>query len=153
MANKYLTLAGLTKYDGLIKTFINDADVKAIKYGKVENGHLLLYKSENPGSSATPDFDLILPAADLAPYELKTHAGDIPSGATATTITGYAKEAADATELAAKNASAVTVTKSGQTITLKQGGTSASDVIGTFDLPDDVEVITDAEIEALFPST
>lgn len=140
MANKYLTLAGLTKYDGLIKAYIGEADAKAIKHASLENGVLKLYKVENPGASVEPDFSLTLPTADLTPYELKSHAGDIPAGATATTITGYAAEVADTAEDNAINASAVTISQDGLTVTFKQGGNTAEDVIGTITIPADMVV-------------
>ena len=177
MANKYLNLAGLQKYDELIKQYIGTADAKAIKYGKIENGILKLYKAENPAEGATPDFALTLPTQDLSGFahkvgsatsgnlaaldangdlvdagaalsslETKAHAGDIPAGATATTITGYAAEAADAAELAAKTASAVTISQDGLTYTIKQGGNAAANVIGTINIPADM-VVTAGVVE------
>lgn len=144
MANKYLNLAGLIKYDGLIKNYIGDADAMAIKYAVIQNGVLKLYKVENPGASDEPDFSLTLPTADLAAYELKSHAGTIPAGATATTITGYAAEVAsdeaDAAQSAAEANSAVTVSQSGLVVTLYQGGNTAEDVVGTINIPADMVV-------------
>jgi len=145
-ANKYLNLAGLQKYDELIKQYIGTADAKAIKYGKIENGILKLYKAENPTEGATPDFSLTLPTADLSALETKAHAGDIPAGATATTITGYAAEVANAAELAAKTASAVTISQNGLTYTIKQGGDAAANVIGTINIPADM-VVTAGVVE------
>lgn len=144
MATKYLTLAGLTTYDGLIKSYIGEADAKAIKYGKIEDGYLKLYKAENPGSTATPDFNLQLPSVDLTPYELKSHAGDIPAGATATTITGYVDEAADAAQAAAEAASVVSISQDGLVVTIKQGGDTAEDIIGTINIPADMVVASGA---------
>lgn len=144
--NKYLNLAGLQKYDELIKQYIGTADAKAIKYGKIEEGVLKLYKAENPAEGATPDFSLTLPTTDLSALETKAHAGDIPAGATATTITGYVDEAADAAELAAKTASAVTISQDGLTYTIKQGGNAAANVIGTINIPADM-VVTAGAVE------
>lgn len=127
---KVLSLAGLQKYDGLIKTYIGEADAKAIKYAKIENGVIKLYKAEAPAQGATPDFSLTLPTVDLTPYELKSHAGDIPAGATATTITGYAAEVADAAEENAIDASAVAITadNTGLIYTVTQGGTQIAQI-------------------------
>lgn len=144
--NKYLNLAGLQRYDELIKQYIGTADAKAIKYGVIEEGVLKLYKVENPAEGATPDFALTLPTTDLSALETKAHAGDIPAGATATTITGYAAEAADAAELAAKTASAVTISQEGLTYTIKQGGNAAANVIGTINIPADM-VVTAGVVE------
>lgn len=62
----YLDMNGLSTYDGLIKQYIGAADAKAIKYGKIENGYLKLYKAESPAQDATPDFNLQLPLGDFA---------------------------------------------------------------------------------------
>ena len=66
MANKYVNLAGLTTYDGLIKTYIGTEAAKSIKYAVLESGVLKLYKTENPASGATPDFSLTLPLSSFA---------------------------------------------------------------------------------------
>lgn len=66
MATKYLDLAGLQRYDGLIKSYISDADALSIKFGKIEDGVLKLYKVAAPAAGATPDFSLTLPTQDLS---------------------------------------------------------------------------------------
>ena len=177
MANKYLNLAGLQKYDELIKQYIGTADAKAIKYGKIENGILKLYKAENPAEGATPDFALTLPTQDLSGFahkvgsatsgnlaaldangdlvdagaalsslETKAHAGEIPVGAIATDITGYAAEVADAAQSAAETNSAVTIAQNGLTYTIYQGGNQATDIIGTINIPADM-VVTAGVVE------
>lgn len=216
MANKYLNLTGLQRYDELIKTYIGEADALAIKYAALENGVLKLYKNASPAEGATPDFILTLPTQDisgkadkvsgattgnfagldangnltdsgskasdfavanhthsdkadkvtgatngnlaaldgngnltdagaaLSALETKAHAGDIPSGATATTIVGYAAEVAsdeaDAAQSAAEENSAVTISQNGLVVTLYQGGNTAEDVIGTINIPADMVV-------------
>ena len=160
----YLDMNGLRTYDGLIKQYISDADALAIKFGKIENGILKLYKVASPAEGATPDFSLTLPISNfiekvnpataqdiailnadgtladggskIADLETKAHAGDIPNGATASTIVGYAAEVASDAEAN----SAVTVVQNGLVVTLYQGGNTAEDVIGTINIPADMVV-------------
>lgn len=222
MANKYLTLTGLQKYDTLIKSYIGEGDAAAIKYGIIENGVLKLYKVASPASGATPDFALTLPTQDLSglankvsgatsgnlagldangdltdsgydptdfaaadhthsdkadkvsgatngnlaaldangnladagaalsTLETKAHAGDIPNGATATTIVGYAAEVAaaeaDDAQSAAETNSAVTMSQSGLTYSIYQGGDAAANLIGTINIPADM-VVTAGVVE------
>lgn len=166
----YLDMNGLRTYDGLIKQYIGAADAKAIKYGKIEDGYLKLYKDESPAANATPDFNLQLPIGDFAKkvanptaddiavltadgdladggakisdLETKAHAGEIPNGATASTIVGYAAEVAAAAEQAAKDARVVTIEadETGLVYTIKQGGNAAANVIGTINIPADMVV-------------
>ena len=62
MATKYLNLAGLQKYDELIKNYIGERDAAAIKYAVIDDGSLKMYRSENPEAGATPDFEFALTA-------------------------------------------------------------------------------------------
>lgn len=60
----YLDLAGLTKYDGLIKKYIDDADALSIKFAKVssDGNKLLLYKDKSAdATSAEADADYEIP--------------------------------------------------------------------------------------------
>ena len=60
MATKYLNLAGLQKYDALIKNYIGEKDAEAIKYAVVDNGTLKLYRVASPEAGTNPDFELAL---------------------------------------------------------------------------------------------
>lgn len=60
MATKYLSYDGLQKYHALITNYIDSADLKAIKHAAIDNGYLLLYKTENPEAGTEPDFRLSL---------------------------------------------------------------------------------------------
>ena len=60
MATKYLSYEGLQKYHELITNYIDTADNKAIKAAAVEDGYLLLYKTENPVADTQPDFRLYI---------------------------------------------------------------------------------------------
>lgn len=62
MATKYLNLAGLQKYDALIKNYIGERDASAIKYAAIDGGYLKLYKDASPAAGATPDFEFVLTA-------------------------------------------------------------------------------------------
>ena len=131
MATKqFLTLNGLTKYDGLIKQYIGTEDAKSIKSITVSGNTVSFFKTEDASGTAAytvniPDvsgfMDKIASAtggkivtslasgqvsesataiSDLATNE---YVGAIPSGATATTVVGYSAEVADAAEDAAKD--------------------------------------------------
>lgn len=60
MATKYLNLAGLQKYDALIKNYIGEKDAEAIKYAVVDNGTLKLYKVASPEAGTIPDIEMAL---------------------------------------------------------------------------------------------
>ena len=60
MATKYLSYEGLQKYHELITNYIDTADNKAIKSAAIDDGYLLLYKTENPAAGTQPDFRLYI---------------------------------------------------------------------------------------------
>lgn len=66
MATKYLDMAGLQVYDGLIKGVISEGDAKSLKSFQFETTTrtLKFFKSETPGD--TPDFSMVLPEQDLS---------------------------------------------------------------------------------------
>lgn len=123
MATKnYLSLEGLTTYDGLIKQYIGAEDAKSIKSISVSGNTVSFYKTEDATGTAAytvniPDvsgfMDKIASAtggkivtstsggqvaeSSTAISDLATNAfvGTIPATASATTVTEYAKEVAD----------------------------------------------------------
>lgn len=74
-ATKYLDMAGLKVYDGLIKGVISEGDAKALKSFQYDNATrtLKFYKSETPGD--TPDFSMVLPEQDLSGFLEKIDGG------------------------------------------------------------------------------
>lgn len=136
MATKqFLTLEGLSTYNDLIKQYIGTEDAKSIKSITVSGNTVSFFKTEDASGTAAytvnmPDvsgfMDKIASAtggkivtslasgqvsesataiSDLATNE---YVGEIPSGATAATVTAYAKEVADSkdTAIAAAQAAA-----------------------------------------------
>lgn len=128
MATKqFLTLDGLTTYDGLIKEYIGTEDAKSIKSISVSGNTVSFYKTEN--ATGDPAYTVDIPdvsgfmdkisgatggkivtsvaggqvaESGTAIADLATNAfvGSIPAGASATTVTGYAKEVADSKDSA-----------------------------------------------------
>lgn len=72
MATKYLSYEGLQKYHELITNYIDTADNKALKAAAVEDGYLLLYKTENPTAETQPDFRLYIGDQGGQSYEVIT---------------------------------------------------------------------------------
>ena len=104
-AKKYLDLEGLATYDGKIKGYIDekesalDAKITAEK-NRAESveGTLTDLTTDAKGNLVTA-INEVDANADAAQYDvnaLKTLVGEIPVGATATTVVDYAKEVADA---------------------------------------------------------
>ena len=128
MATKnYLSLEGLTQYDSLIKNYIGTEDAKSIKSLSVSGNTVSFFKTEDASGTAAytvniPDvsgfMDKIANASGgkivtstsagqvaesaTAISDLATNAfvGTIPSGASSTTVTAYAKEVADSKDSA-----------------------------------------------------
>ena len=128
MATKnFMTLGNLETYDGLIKQYIGTEDAKSIKSLTVVGNTVSFYKTAD--ASGNPSYTVNLPDVSgfmdkiasatggkivtstaegqvaesaTAISDLATNAfvGTIPSGATATTVTGYAKEVADSKDSA-----------------------------------------------------
>ena len=111
-AKKYLDLEGLATYDGKIKGYVNekesalDAKITAEK-NRAESveGTLTDLTTDAKGNlvAAINEVDANANAASTAAQAaqndvnaLKTLVGEIPAGATATTVVDYAKEVADA---------------------------------------------------------
>ena len=111
-AKKYLDLQGLTTYDGKIKGYVNekesalDAKIAAEK-NRAEGieGTLTGLTTDAKGNlvaainEVDSNADAAATAAKAAQNDvdaLETLVGEIPAGATATTVVGYAKEVADA---------------------------------------------------------
>ena len=111
-AKKYLDLQGLTTYDGKIKGYVNekesalDAKITAEK-NRAEGveGTLTGLTTDAKGNlvaainEVDSNADAAAAAAKAAQDDvnaLETLVGEIPAGATATTVVGYAKEVADA---------------------------------------------------------
>lgn len=114
---------------------------KADKVSGATNGNLAALDSNGNLTDA---------GAALSTLETKAHAGTIPSGATATTIVGYAAEVAsdeaDAAQSAAETNSAVTISQDGLVYSIYQGGNTSSDLIGTINIPADM-VVTAGVVE------
>lgn len=74
-ATKYLDMAGLRVYDGLIKGVISEGDAKALKSFQYDalTKTLKFFKSETPGD--TPDFSMVLPEQDLSGFLEKIDGG------------------------------------------------------------------------------
>lgn len=63
---KIVTLKQLGLYDGLVKKYINDADVKSIKSVKIEGRTLKFYKVEEPiGEDVLPAYSITIPETDF----------------------------------------------------------------------------------------
>lgn len=74
-ATKYLDMAGLKVYDGLIKGVISEGDTKALKSFQYEAATrtLKFFKAEVPVD--TPDFSMVLPEQDLSGFLEKIDGG------------------------------------------------------------------------------
>lgn len=72
---KYLDMAGLQVYDGLIKGVISEGDAKSLKSFQYDTATrtLKFFKSETPGE--TPDFSMVLPEQDLSDLLEKINGG------------------------------------------------------------------------------
>lgn len=72
---KYLDMAGLQVYDGLIKGVISEGDAKSLKSFQYDTATrtLKFFKSETPGE--TPDFSMVLPEQDLSGFLEKIDGG------------------------------------------------------------------------------
>lgn len=72
---KYLDMAGLQVYDGLIKGVISEGDAKSLKSFQYDTAKrtLKFFKSEIPGD--TPDFSMVLPEQDLSGFLEKIDGG------------------------------------------------------------------------------
>ena len=111
-AKKYLDLQGLTTYDGKIKGYVNekesalDAKITAEKNraegvegtltGLTTDAKDNLVAAINEVDSNANAAAVAAKAAQDDVNALETLVGEIPAGATATTVVGYAKEVADA---------------------------------------------------------
>ena len=138
---EYLDLNGLRKYDSLIKAYIADGDAKAIKFARIEDGYLKLYKAESPAVDAQPDFSLQLPVGDYIEKVIPAAAGNI---ATLNADGTMADGGVGISGLAA--GSAVTIEQNGLVYTIKQGGSAAANIIGTINIPADM-VVTAGVVE------
>ena len=67
---KYLDMAGLQVYDGLIKGIISDENAKSFKSFQYDQTTrtLKFFKVENPEPESTPDFSMVLPEQDLSGF-------------------------------------------------------------------------------------
>lgn len=70
MATKvqYLDIAGLTKYDGLIKEYIGEESAKAFKVVRIDGQELQFFKSATPAADASPDATITLPKPDVSDF-------------------------------------------------------------------------------------
>ncbi len=185
---QFLSLEGLSKYDELIKQYIGTEDAKSIKSISVSGNTVSFFKTENATGTAAytvniPDvsgfMDKITGAtggkivtsvaggqvaeSNTAISDLATNAfvGSIPSGATATTVTGYAKEVADSKDAAITAAQDAADTAQGEVDALETlvgsipAGSEATTVIGYVDEQiDDLEGASEVTLaEASTPTT
>lgn len=189
MATKqFLSLEGLSKYDELIKQYIGTEDAKSIKSISVSGNTVSFFKTENATGTAAytvdiPDvsgfMDKITGAtggkivtsvaggqvaeSSTAISDLATNAfvGSIPSGASATTVTGYAKEVADSKDSAISAAQSAADAAQGDVDALETlvgtipAGSEATTVIGYVDEQiDDLEDASEVTLaEAQTPTT
>ena len=74
---KYLDMAGLQVYDGLIKGIISDENAKSFKSFQYDQTTrtLKFFKVENPEPESTPDFSMVLPEQDLCGFLEKIETG------------------------------------------------------------------------------
>ena len=74
---KYLDMAGLQVYDGLIKGIISDENAKSFKSFQYDQTTrtLKFFKVENPEPESTPDFSMVLPEQDLSGFLEKIETG------------------------------------------------------------------------------
>ena len=127
MAKNYVDLTGLSKYHELISQYINTEDAKSIKSLSRSGNTVSFYKTND--ATGTPAYQVEIPdvsgfmskitsalggkivtsvaggevaESNTAISDLATNAfvGSIPETATATTVTGYAKEVADSKDSA-----------------------------------------------------
>lgn len=164
MATKnFLSLEGLTQYDGLIKSYIGTEDAKSIKSITVVGNTVSFFKTAD--ASGSPSYTVNLPdvsgfmdkissatggkivtstssgqvaESSTAISDLATNAfvGTIPSGATSTTVTSYAKEVADSKDTAITAAQNAADAAQGDVDALETyvgeipSGATATDVVG-----------------------
>ena len=180
MATKqFMTLGNLQSYDTLIKEYIGTEDAKSIKSITVVGNTVSFFKTADASGTASytvnlPDvsgfMDKIASAtggkivtstangqvaeSETAISDLATNAfvGSIPSGATATTVTGYAKEVADSKDSAITAAQDAADTAQGEVDALETlvgsipAGSEATTVIGYVD--EQVDAVAD-DLDAL----
>lgn len=60
-AIKYVDLANLTQYDGLLKTYIDSEKTKGLKHVKVVDNKINFYANPNPAEGAVADFSVDMP--------------------------------------------------------------------------------------------
>ena len=164
MATKnYMTLSNLTTYDGLIKQYIGTEDAKSIKSITVVGNTVSFFKTAD--ASGTASYTVTLPdvsgfmskiasatggkivtslstgevsESGTAISDLATNAfvGTIPATASATTVTGYAKEVADSKDSAINAAQDAADAAQGDVDALETyvgtipSGATATDVVG-----------------------
>ena len=71
----YLDLTGLQVYDGLIKTYVTNADAKAIKTVILDGNNIKFYKKENATTSDSADYTVTIPDTDLSNLLEKINGG------------------------------------------------------------------------------
>ena len=180
MATKnFLSLENLTQYDGLIKQYIGTEDAKSIKSITVVGNTVNFFKTADASGTASytvnlPDvsgfMDKITGAtggkivtsvsggqvaeSKTAISDLATNAfvGTIPGTASATTVTGYAKEVADSKDAAITAAQDAADAAQGEVDALETlvgsipAGSKATTVIGYVD--EQVDAVAD-DLDAL----
>lgn len=126
-AKQYVNFSGLSKYDELIKQYVGTKDAKSIKSLSVSGNTVSFFKTENASGTAAytvniPDVsgfmskiasatggkivtsvaggEVAESATAISDLATNAFVGAIPAGATATTVTGYAKEVADSKDSA-----------------------------------------------------
>lgn len=120
----FMTLDNLTTYDGLIKQYVGEEDAKSIKYIRINGNTVSFYKTEDGSGAAAytieiPDVSgfmekiasgtggkMVVSTANGEVVESNTelndlasaeYVGEIPAGASSTTVVGYIDEAIDDT--------------------------------------------------------
>lgn len=66
MAMKVFTLDRLTQYDGLIKNYIDTADVKSLKTVAIDGNTLKFYRVEEPVGETEAAYEITLPSTDIS---------------------------------------------------------------------------------------
>ena len=162
-AKQYVNFSGLSKYDELIKQYIGTEDAKSIKSLSVSGNTVSFYKTEDASGTAAytiniPDVsgfmskiasatggkivtsvaggEVTESATAISDLATNAFVGAIPEGATATTVTGYAKEVADSKDSAIATAQSAAEAAQSDVDALETyvgeipSGATATDVVG-----------------------
>lgn len=135
MATKYLSATGLSTYDSLIKTYIDNADAtvdaKSFKSATIntETGVVSFFKTLTPASGQTPDFTFTIPTGDVSDLvsRVSTLEGYVGNSSVASQISG-AIEDLDSSDSAVSGQFVTAVTEADGIITVSRAALAVSDI-------------------------